>query len=322
MRVNSSDVRQYGVDTILLESESLKKLSALLDKSFSDVVEEILSTDGRVVVTGIGKSAIVGQKMVATFNSTGTPSLFMHAADAIHGDLGMVQQSDVVICISKSGNSPEIKALVPLILKGGNKLVGVVGNLSSFLAEHSDFILNTTVDIEACPNNLAPTTSTTAQMAMGDALAVALIKCRDFKSNDFAKYHPGGALGKRLYLTLDDMAQNNATPTVSLDTSLADCIISITKGRLGATVVMEEGQISGVITDGDLRRMLSNIKEIGNITASDIMTKNPRLLEGDTLAIKGVEFIKKYGINHIILTKGKSLSGLVNIQDFITEGLI
>ncbi len=322
MRVNSSDVRQYGVDTILLESESLKKLSALLDKSFSDVVEEILSTDGRVVVTGIGKSAIVGQKMVATFNSTGTPSLFMHAADAIHGDLGMVQQSDVVICISKSGNSPEIKALVPLILKGGNKLVGVVGNLSSFLAEHSDFILNTTVDIEACPNNLAPTTSTTAQMAMGDALAVALIKCRDFKSNDFAKYHPGGALGKRLYLTLDDMAQNNATPTVSLDTSLADCIISITKGRLGATVVMEEGQISGVITDGDLRRMLSNIKEIENITASDIMTKNPRLLEGDTLAIKGVEFIKKYGINHIILTKGKSLSGLVNIQDFITEGLI
>lgn len=322
MRVNSSDVRQYGVDTILLESESLKKLSALLDKSFSDVVEEILSTDGRVVVTGIGKSAIVGQKMVATFNSTGTPSLFMHAADAIHGDLGMIQQSDVVICISKSGNSPEIKALVPLILKGGNKLVGVVGNLSSFLAEHSDFILNTTVDIEACPNNLAPTTSTTAQMAMGDALAVALIKCRDFKSNDFAKYHPGGALGKRLYLTLDDMAQNNATPTVSLDTSLADCIISITKGRLGATVVMEEGQISGVITDGDLRRMLSNIKEIENITASDIMTKNPRLLEGDTLAIKGVEFIKKYGINHIILTKGKSLSGLVNIQDFITEGLI
>jgi len=322
MRVNSSDVRQYGVDTILLESESLKKLSALLDKSFSDVVEEILSTDGRVVVTGIGKSAIVGQKMVATFNSTGTPSLFMHAADAIHGDLGMVQQSDVVICISKSGNSPEIKSLVPLILKGGNKLVGIVGNLSSFLAEHSDFILNTTVDIEACPNNLAPTTSTTAQMAMGDALAVALIKCRDFKSNDFAKYHPGGALGKRLYLTLDDMAQNNATPTVSLDTSLADCIISITKGRLGATVVMEEGQISGVITDGDLRRMLSNIKEIENITASDIMTKNPRLLEGDTLAIKGVEFIKKYGINHIILTKGKSLSGLVNIQDFITEGLI
>lgn len=322
MRVNSSDVRQYGVDTILLESKSLNKLSTLLDESFSDVVEEILSTDGRVVVTGIGKSAIVGQKMVATFNSTGTPSLFMHAADAIHGDLGMVQNSDIVICISKSGNSPEIKALVPLILKGGNKLIGVVGNLCSFLAENSNFVLNTVVEEEACPNNLAPTTSTIAQMAMGDALAVALIKCRDFKSGDFAKYHPGGSLGKKLYLTLEDMAKNNQVPTVGLDTSLTDCIMSITKGRLGATVVINEGQISGVITDGDLRRMLSSVKKIESVKASDIMTKNPRTMDAGILAIKGVDFLKKYSINHIILTEGNELKGLVNIQDFVKEGLI
>ena len=249
MALTSTEIRQIAIDTIVLESESLKKLSTLVSDSFTDVVKEILNTDGRVVVTGIGKSAIIGQKMVATFNSTGTPSLFMHAADAIHGDLGMIQKNDVVICISKSGNSPEIKALVPLILKGGNILVGIAGNMTSCMAEHSTYVLDTSVDQEACPNNLAPTTSTTAQMAMGDALAVALIKCRDFKSDDFARYHPGGALGKRLFLTLEDIAGNNDLPIVSATEALPQCIMSITKGRLGAAVVLEGSKIIGIITD-------------------------------------------------------------------------
>mgnify|MGYP001574603947 CR=1 FL=1 len=322
MTVESSEIRQIGIDTILLESESLKTLSTLIDDQFSEVVKKILKSEGRVVVTGIGKSAIVGQKMVATFNSTGTPSLFMHAADAIHGDLGMIQRDDVVICISKSGNSPEIKALVPLILKGGNALVGVVGNVSSFLAEHSDFTLNSTIEQEACPNNLAPTTSTVAQMAMGDALAVALIKCRDFKSDDFAKYHPGGALGKKLYLTLEDIVSNNNLPIVNKEDTLADCIMEITRGRLGAVVVVDANRVLGIITDGDLRRMFAKISSIDSITAIDIMTVNPKTIAHNTLAIEGVSFIKEHNINHLILTNENKLVGLINIQDLIQEGLI
>ena len=322
MALTSLEIRQIAIDTIVLESESLKKLSTLVSESFADVVKEILNTDGRVVVTGIGKSAIIGQKMVATFNSTGTPSLFMHAADAIHGDLGMIQKNDVVICISKSGNSPEIKALVPLILKGGNILVGIAGNLTSFLAEHSTYVLDTSVDQEACPNNLAPTTSTTAQMAMGDALAVALIKCRDFKSDDFARYHPGGALGKRLFLTLEDIASNNDLPTVSATETLPQCIMSITKGRLGAAVVLEGREIIGIITDGDLRRMLSNVTDISAIVAKDIMTPNPKVIAANTLAIDGVKFIQEHRINHLVLTTEDKLVGLVNIQDLIREGLV
>jgi arabinose-5-phosphate isomerase len=322
MTVESSEIRQIGIDTILLESESLKTLSTLIDDQFSEVVKKILKSEGRVVVTGIGKSAIVGQKMVATFNSTGTPSLFMHAADAIHGDLGMIQRDDVVICISKSGNSPEIKALVPLILRGGNALVGVVGNVSSFLAEHSDFTLNSTIEQEACPNNLAPTTSTVAQMAMGDALAVALIKCRDFKSDDFAKYHPGGALGKKLYLTLEDIVSNNNLPIVNKEDTLADCIMEITRGRLGAVVVVDANRVLGIITDGDLRRMFAKISSIDSITAIDIMTVNPKTIAHNTLAIEGVSFIKEHNINHLILTNENKLVGLINIQDLIQEGLI
>lgn len=322
MALTSTEIRQIAIDTIVLESESLKKLSALVSDSFTDVVKEILNTDGRVVVTGIGKSAIIGQKMVATFNSTGTPSLFMHAADAIHGDLGMIQKNDVVICISKSGNSPEIKALVPLILKGGNILVGIAGNMTSFMAEHSTYVLDTSVDQEACPNNLAPTTSTTAQMAMGDALAVALIKCRDFKSDDFARYHPGGALGKRLFLTLEDIAGNNDLPIVSATEALPQCIMSITKGRLGAVVVLEGSKIIGIITDGDLRRMLSNVTDISAIVAKDIMTADPKLIAANTLAIEGVKFIQEHKINHLVLTTEDKLVGLVNIQDLIREGLV
>jgi len=320
--LNSTDIQQIGMDTIQLESESLHSLSTRLNESFAEVVTHILESKGRVVITGIGKSAIIGQKIVATFNSTGTPALFMHAADAIHGDLGMMQKDDVVICISKSGNSPEIKALAPLILKGGNTLVGMVGNLSSYLAEKSTYILDTTVQMEACPNNLAPTTSTTAQMAMGDALAVALIKCRDFKSNDFAKYHPGGALGKRLYLTLEDIAKDNTSPHVSEQASLPECIMAMTKGRMGAVVVLNNEKVTGIITDGDLRRMLSESTEIGHIKASDIMTVNPKTMPKSTLATDAVDFVKGNKINHIILEEEGNLSGIIHIQDLIREGLI
>ena len=323
------DILQIGRDTILLESQSLKKLSDLLDDNFVNVVNHILVSDGRVVVTGIGKSAIIGQKIVATFNSTGTPALFMHAADAIHGDLGMIQQDDVVICISKSGTSPEIIALVPSIANGGNMLVGITGNMNSFLAKNSNYVLDTTVDLEACPNNLAPTTSTTAQLAMGDALAVALIKCRNFKSEDFAKYHPGGALGKKLYLTLNDLANKNALPSVDQDEILPRCILAMTNGRMGAVVVTSDSELVGIITDGDLRRMLeqgaamvSKVLTGSHFKAKEIMTSNPQTMNGNRLAIDGVKFLKEKKINHIILVENSRPTGIIHIQDLIKEGLL
>lgn len=320
--LNSTEIRQIGIETISLESKSLQKLITLIDENFSKAVEDILKSKGRVVVTGIGKSAIIAQKMVATFNSTGTPALYMHAADAIHGDLGMMQQHDVAICISKSGNSPEIKTLAPLISKGGNTLIGMVGNINSYLAENCNYILDTTVDAEACPNNLAPTTSTVAQMAMGDALAVALIKCRDFKSDDFARYHPGGALGKKLYLTLLDVASENTIPSVSTTATLSECIIAMTKGRMGAVVVLQKGKLKGIVTDGDLRRMLTKHTDIGHFKAEDIMTANPKTLSADTMAVEGVAFFNENKINHIILAKEGEVKGVVHIQDLIREGLI
>lgn len=321
--LNPTEILKVAKDTLLLESDSLKNLIPLLSDSFVQVVHTLLESNGRVVVTGIGKSAIIGQKMVATFNSTGTPALFMHAADAIHGDLGMVQQEDSVICISKSGNSPEIKALVPLILKGENKLIAITGNLHSYLAEHSHYVLDTTVETEACPNNLAPTTSTTAQMAMGDALAVALIKCRKFKANDFAKYHPGGALGKKLYLTVADIASQNKLPLIETTAAIAECIIAMTKGRMGAVLVIDKNQeLRGIITDGDLRRMLAKNSDIRSFTAESIMTINPKTMPSETLAIDGVAFIKNHKINHIILAEQKRPMGVIHVQDLIREGLI
>ncbi len=321
--LNSTEILKVAKDTLLLESESLKRLTHLLTDSFVHIIHTILDSNGRVVVTGIGKSAIIGQKIVATFNSTGTPALFMHAADAIHGDLGMVQKGDTVICISKSGNSPEIKALVPLILRGDNTLVAITGNVHSYLAEHCNYMLDTTVETEACPNNLAPTTSTTAQMAMGDALAVALIKCREFKSNDFAKYHPGGALGKRLYLTVADIAAQNEMPLIETKAKIAECIMAMTKGRMGAVLVVDKNQtLQGIITDGDLRRMLSKHTDIRNFTAESIMTANPKTIPPDTLAIDGVTFIKNHKINHIILAEHTKPMGVIHIQDLIREGLI
>jgi arabinose-5-phosphate isomerase len=320
--LNSTEIQQIGIDTVSLESESLKKLTSLIDENFAKAVEDILKSKGRVVVTGIGKSAIIAQKIVATFNSTGTPALYMHAADAIHGDLGMMQQDDVAICISKSGNSPEIKTLAPLITRGGNVLIGMVGNTSSYLAENSDYILDTTVDVEACPNNLAPTTSTVAQMAMGDALAVALIKCRDFKSDDFARYHPGGALGKKLYLTLLDVANQNNIPSVSTQATLGECILAMTKGRMGAVLVLDDTKLKGIVTDGDLRRMLTKHTDIGHFTAKDIMTADPKSMSSDTMAVEGVAFLHENKINHIILVELGEVKGVVHIQDLIREGLI
>jgi arabinose-5-phosphate isomerase len=320
--LKSTEILQIGINTIVMESVSLQKLSTLLNENFAKAVEDILATRGRVVVTGIGKSAIIAQKIVATFNSTGTPALYMHAADAIHGDLGMIQADDVVICISKSGNSPEIKALAPLITKNGNILVGMVGNVDSHLAQTSSYILDTTVDAEACPNNLAPTTSTAAQMAMGDALAVALIKCRDFRSEDFAKYHPGGALGKKLYLTLADIASVNEKPTVKADASLTECIVAMTKGRIGAVIVTKGSEVLGIITDGDLRRKLAQGADIREFVARDIMTANPFSVSGDMLALDGVSIIKEKKINHLIIVQHGELVGLVHIQDLIREGII
>ena len=275
-----------------------------------------------MVFSGIGKSALIAQKIVATLNSTGTPSLFMHAADAIHGDLGTVQKDDIVLIISKSGESPEIKALVPYIKNFGNKLVAIVGNTSSYLANESDYILNTTVSAEACPNNLAPTNSTTAQLVMGDVIAVCLMQLKGFTSADFGKFHPGGNLGKRLFLKVADLTNTDFKPTVALNTPLKNVIIEITKHRLGVAVVINNGQIAGVITDGDLRRMLEKTAQIENITASDIMSHTPQLIDHQTLAVAAIDKMKQHEISHLIVTKEGSYYGILHIHELIKEGLI
>lgn len=282
-------ILQTAKETILLESAAIANLAKLLDENFEKAVNFILNSNGRVIVTGIGKSANIATKIVATFNSTGTPAIFMHAADAIHGDLGNVQENDVVICISKSGNTPEIKVLVPLIKNYGNKIIAITGNIDSFLGKNADFPLNTFVEKEACPNNLAPTTSTTAQLVMGDALAVCLQDLRGFTKKDFAKYHPGGALGKRLYLRVSDLIKNNQIPKVNASDSIAKVIIEISERRLGVTAVLENEKIVGIITDGDLRRMLSKTTDINHFTAKDIMGKNPKTVQENAMAIEALE---------------------------------
>lgn len=319
--LNESKILKIAKDTLALESESIANLKGKLNSDFVSVVNAIYNSKGRVVVSGIGKSAIIGQKIVATLNSTGTPSLFMHAADAIHGDLGMIQKDDIVIIISKSGTSPEIKALIPLI-KPSNPIVALTGNLNSELAIHANYILDTTVDKEACPNNLAPTTSTTAQMAMGDALAVSLLSAREFTEKDFARYHPGGALGKRIYLRIEDLSSKNTKPMVQLDTDLTEVIIKISEGRMGAVVVVEHEKVKGIITDGDLRRMLHSGRSLDGILAKDIMTKDPLTIDCRSLAMEGVELIKKHKINHVISVDEDTLEGIVHVQDFIREGLL
>lgn len=317
------DSKEIALRTIALEAEAIQQLATLLTDDFTKVVNVVLAAKGRFIVSGIGKSAVIAQKIVATLNSTGTPSVFLHAADAIHGDLGMILNFDVVMIISKSGESPEIKVLVQLIKNFGNPVVGMVGNMDSYLAKQSDFVLNTTVSQEACPNNLAPTSSTTAQMVMGDALAVALMEQRGFGSSDFAKFHPGGALGKRLYLRVSDLFVNNEQPKVFSSSSLKDVIVEISKKRLGATaVVTESNELLGIITDGDLRRMLEKSIAIDSVTAGEIMSTSPKTIEGDSLAIDAMELMRTNNISQLIVTNEKQYLGVIHLHDLIKEGLI
>ena len=303
------------------EADALLQLQNQLNTDFYKIVQLLYESKGRVVVTGIGKSAIIANKMVATFNSTGTPSLFMHAADAIHGDLGMIQQHDVIICISKSGNTPEIKVLAPLLKQSGNTLIAMVGNIDSYLAKQADYILDTTVESEACPNNLAPTTSTTAQLAMGDALAVCLLESREFKAEDFAKYHPGGALGKKLYLKVGDLSMQNEKPSVDLNENLSNVILEITSKRLGMTSVLNGNELVGVITDGDLRRLIA--KGFRNdLLAKDIMGSNPKTIQKDELAVLALEMMKNNNITQLIVMDGNSYEGVIHLHDLIREGIL
>ena len=319
---NSNSILQTAKETILLESTAIANLAKLLDENFEKAVNFILNSNGRVIVTGIGKSANIATKIVATLNSTGTPAIFMHAADAIHGDLGNVQENDVVICLSKSGNTPEIKVLVPLIKNYGNKIIAITGNVDSFLGKNSDFPLNTFVEKEACPNNLAPTSSTTAQLVMGDALAVCLQDLRGFSSKDFAKYHPGGALGKRLYLRVSDLIKNNQTPKVDINSAIAEVIVEISEKRLGVTAVLEKEKIIGIITDGDIRRMLRKSTDITLFKAKDIMGKNPKTIYQDAMAIEALEKLEQGNITQILVVDAQEkYIGVVHLHDLIKEGI-
>jgi len=318
---NKNTILENAAQTILAESEAIANLVNFLDENFENAVNFIHNSNGRVIVTGIGKSANIATKIVATFNSTGTPAIFMHAADAIHGDLGTIQQNDVVICISKSGNTPEIKVLVPLIKNYGNKIIAITGNINSFLGLNADFALNSYVEKEACPNNLAPTTSTTAQLVIGDALAVCLLELNNFSSIDFAKYHPGGALGKKLYLRVRDLIEKNEAPQVSLDTPIKDVIIEISKKRLGTTAVIENDKIVGVITDGDLRRMLKDNTDISQLTAKDIMSENPKTIQVDAMAIKALEAMENNNITQILVEDNTKYVGVAHLHDLLKEGI-
>lgn len=319
----SSSIHQTALRTIELEAQSVAGLAAFIDADFEKAVNIVHRSKGRLVVSGIGKSAIVGQKIVSTLNSTGTPSLFMHAADAIHGDLGMIQEDDVVMIISKSGESPEIKVLVPLVKNFGNTLIGMVGNTGSFLASHSDIVLNTTVSKEACPNNLAPTSSTTAQMAMGDVLAVCLMELNGFTGKDFARYHPGGNLGKRMYLRVADLYTANAKPSVGATASLKEVIVEITEKRLGVTAVIDDTeQITGIITDGDLRRMLEKTDDLRNITAKDILSPHPKTIGADVLAVEALEMLRQNDISQLVVSENGKYLGILHIHDLVREGIV
>jgi arabinose-5-phosphate isomerase len=319
---NSTTILNLAKKTIETESKAIGNLANLLNDDFAKTVECILKSKGRVVITGIGKSAIIATKIVATLNSTGTPAIFMHAGDAIHGDLGTIQEDDVVICISKSGSTPEIKMLVPLIKRGNNVLIGLTGNVESFLAQQADFVLNTYVEKEACPNNLAPTTSTSAQLVMGDALAICLLELKGFSSKDFAKYHPGGALGKRLYLTVDDIVHTNMKPQVDLDTDVRKVIVEISEKMLGVSAVIENNKIIGVVTDGDIRRMLNKYENINGLTAKDIMTSNPKTIQVDKLAIVALELMQDNGISQLLAVQNEEYKGVVHLHNLINEGIL
>ncbi|WP_350292286.1 KpsF/GutQ family sugar-phosphate isomerase [uncultured Croceitalea sp.] len=319
---NNKSILSIAKRTIENEADAIKNLISQLDSQFEDATKCILKSKGRVIVSGVGKSAIIATKISATFNSTGTPAIFMHAADAIHGDLGTVLKDDVVICISKSGNTEEIKMLIPLIKRGNNKLIGITGNMESVLAKQADFVLNTFVQKEACPNNLAPTTSTTAQLVMGDALAISLLELRGFSSSDFAKYHPGGSLGKKLYLRVDDIVGTNLKPEVAINADVKSVIVEISEKMLGVTAVIENSKVVGVVTDGDIRRMLNKYENIGGLTAKDIMTSNPKIVDADILAVKALETMQDLGISQLLVLKDQKYAGVVHIHNLIKEGIL
>jgi arabinose-5-phosphate isomerase len=321
--MNTDKIIPFALRTIELETSAVSGLKSFIDADFVRAVSVVAATRGRLIVSGIGKSAIIAQKIVATLNSTGTPAVFMHAADAIHGDLGMIQTDDVVLVISKSGNSPEIKVLAPLVKNFGNTLIGMVGNTESFLAQNSDIVLNTTVEQEACPINLAPTSSTTAQMVMGDALAVCLMEIKEFSSRDFAKYHPGGALGKKLYLRVEELAAQNAKPKVLPTATIKEVIIEMTQKRLGAAVVVNEtANILGIITDGDLRRMLEKTDTFENLRAKDIMSSHPKTIAADILAVHALEEMRKHNISQLVVEHDDQYAGIIHLHDLVKEGII
>lgn len=322
--MKNSEILKVARETISIEAKTLEGLLLAVDDSFPVLVRKIFESPGRLVVSGIGKSAIIAQKIVATLNSTGTPSLFLHAADAIHGDLGMVGSKDIVVCISKSGETPEIKLLAPLVKSRSNVLVAMTSNRDSYLAKQSDFILHTPVSKEADPNNLAPTASTAAQMAMGDALAMGLLALRGFSAADFARYHPGGSLGKQLYLRVEDLYKNNAKPQVYLDSPLTEIILEITSKRLGMTAVLEKNsdRVVGIITDGDLRRMLFGTTVIKDVQAAEIMTPHPKMTTPDTLAMKAFNQMKEHSITQLIVHDDHRYLGAVHLHDFLREGLV
>ena len=315
------DIIGFGKEVIKLQSDSIKNLVDLIDENFENAIKLILDSKGRVVVTGIGKSAIIANKIVATLNSTGTPAIFMHAADAIHGDLGIIKKDDVIICISKSGNTPEIKDLVPFLNMNNNPLISITGDVNSFLAKNSAVVLSSYVDIEVCPNNLAPTNSTTAQLVIGDALAVTLVKIKGFTSNDFAKFHPGGSLGKKLFLKVKDIVDTDLKPMVTENDNIKDVIIEISNKMLGITPVLSKNSIVGVITDGDLRRTLLNNQEISNLVAGDIMSINPQIIDFEIKAVDALKIMKNNKISQLIVTKENKYYGVLHIQNIIKEGI-
>ncbi len=319
----NKNIQALAQQTIETEAAAVLGLKAFINNDFEKIIQTIHGSKGRLIVSGIGKSAIVAQKIVATLNSTGTPSLFMHAADAIHGDLGMITADDVVMLISKSGESPEIKVLIPLINNFGNTLIGMVGNMDSFLAKQSNLVINTSVDKEACPNNLAPTSSTTAQMVMGDVLAVCLMELNQFNFRDFAKFHPGGNLGKRLYLRVEDLSNANERPWVLASATLKQVIVEITKNRMGVTAVVDENQqLKGIITDGDLRRMLEKTTDISHICATDILSPNPITIEPSKMAVEALELLKKNDISQLVVTQEGIYKGIIHLHDLIREGIV
>ena len=319
---SKKSIVELAKETIAIESLAISQLADFIDETFAEAVELIYNSTGRVIITGIGKSAIIANKIVATLNSTGTPSVFMHAADAIHGDLGLILDDDVVICISKSGNTPEIKVLIPFLKNAGNTLIAITGNQKSVLAEQADFVFNSYVEKEACPINLAPTTSTTAQLVIGDALAVCLLELRGFTKDDFAKYHPGGALGKKLFLKVRDILALNEVPAVGPDASIKKVIVEISEKRKGVTAVTAAEKIIGIITDGDLRRMLSVTEDLSQLKAEDIMSKNPRSITIDAMAIEAMELMDTHKISQLLVEDQGNYAGVIHIHDLIKEGII